>query len=182
MDSLPDVFGHVRDPGLRRMIGHWLGLRRGRLLPARRDVDPAALRWALADIFMVDHLPETDRYRFRLAGERIVEQMGDPMRGRHLDEIVPPGMLARVVGYYRQAIEGPALVHITGAINIARGRVGTGERILMTLADDGTRAGGLVGMTVYDWQNVHPAATMSTGAPLVGVTATPVAALASAPA
>src|SRR3546814_19869806 len=74
-----DTFECIGDPLLRRLGDYWLSLRAGRPMPSRRDIDPAAMPWALPYVYLVDCLtdagPGADggrwRYRYRVAGEAI---------------------------------------------------------------------------------------------------------------
>ncbi|MDR4308370.1 PAS domain-containing protein [Chelatococcus sambhunathii] len=67
------------------LFGYWNRLRGARAAPERSDVDPAAIRGTLADVFIL----EVDRlatFPFRLSGSRICALTGHEMRGeRFLD-------------------------------------------------------------------------------------------------
>src|ERR1700687_4288112 len=64
----------------------WQELAAGRLPPAREDVTPARLRSALASTFMIDVIDGGADFRFRFAGERIIQFMGRRYAGSLLSE------------------------------------------------------------------------------------------------
>jgi hypothetical protein len=53
------------------LIAYWFDKRGERLMPARGDIDPVEISWALGRIWLGDYLAEGDRFRYRLAGEKI---------------------------------------------------------------------------------------------------------------
>lgn len=83
---------HFRSDKLRRLYEYWLQKRCSRPMPARRDMDPMDLRFALGDIALVEVLRDPLRYRFRLDGTRQVERFGVDMTGKMLDELPDPTM------------------------------------------------------------------------------------------
>lgn len=57
---------------------YWDSLRAGRAAPSRAQIDPAALRHRLPDLFMLDW--NGPQLNFRLAGTRICERFGRELR------------------------------------------------------------------------------------------------------
>ncbi len=53
----------IQEPDLRRIADYWAGLRQGRIMPGRRQVDPVDIPWALSRFFLVDYERETETYR-----------------------------------------------------------------------------------------------------------------------
>jgi len=62
------------------LFGYWNRLRGERAAPERGDVDPAAIRGALGDTFILDADPASD-FPFRLSGSRICAITGHEMKG-----------------------------------------------------------------------------------------------------
>ncbi len=144
-------FEHVKDKALRQLAGYWLAQRGDRAMPARADIDPLDIPWALARIWLCDFLPEEQRFRFRLAGERIDSFWAMSLRGRHLDEIVPVANYDQASGPFLTAVRGPTIVHDYCEIRLANEMYATGERIILPLSDDGERVSGLLGASRRDW-------------------------------
>ena len=67
------------------LYAYWNRLRAGRTAPERSDLNPAAIRDLLGDIFLLE-LGGADRYRVRLAGTRICALLGRELTGRPLVE------------------------------------------------------------------------------------------------
>ena len=64
-------FEHVKHQDLRRLLDHWLELRDGAMVPLRSRLDPIAIRWTLAHIWLMQLDHAVDRFRYRLAGESV---------------------------------------------------------------------------------------------------------------
>jgi hypothetical protein len=78
-----------RDPRTTALYNYWDGLRRGREMPSRADIDPAAIPALLPYIIMYD-VPEAGRYTIRLVGEEVVNFVGGNATGRLAGAIMPP--------------------------------------------------------------------------------------------
>ncbi|GEQ97354.1 hypothetical protein JCM17844_09910 [Iodidimonas gelatinilytica] len=65
----------------------WDDKRGQRLMPARRDFDPANMRALLEDMVLFDVDGAESRLRVRLYGTRIVQMSGLDLTGKYLDQI-----------------------------------------------------------------------------------------------
>jgi hypothetical protein len=65
------------------IYGYWNELRRGRLAPARLEIEPARIGAILAETFMLQRT-ETSAFCYRLAGTRLCEIFGRELRGTNL--------------------------------------------------------------------------------------------------
>ncbi len=146
-----DSFEHVRNPALRHVVSYWFDICGGRPMPARRDINPIEIRSALAQIWLCDYLSESDRFRYRLAGDEINDFWGFNLSGKYLDEIVPAERLASVTKKYRMATELPAIVYDRGCLSLTEEIKRNGERIILPLSDDGRTVNALLGATHRDW-------------------------------
>jgi hypothetical protein len=75
----------IASPRLRRLYDYWDAKRAGRPMPARPDIDPLEIPWALGDIALIDVLPDGE-FRWRLDGTRLVEFFGSDLTGLRLAE------------------------------------------------------------------------------------------------
>jgi len=89
---------------------YWASLRCGAKLPARRDLDPGALKRHLPTLSLIDVLPAPRAFRARLAGTGLWDVYGREITGRTLPEIYAPAAadywraeLGRVVDERRPA-------------------------------------------------------------------------------
>jgi hypothetical protein len=75
----------------RDLIGHWLDMRRGALVPAEEDLDPRELLRSLDHIGIID-LASPPKLTIELAGSVMMRRFGRDIR--HLDwaDLVPPAL------------------------------------------------------------------------------------------
>jgi hypothetical protein len=145
-----DRFEHVTDETLRRLLAYWLELRNGRAMPARQDLDPARIAFALPMIWLYDYEPPTD-FRRRIAGEQIIDLWGKSPRGRLMRDIFKASYGGRAVKSLMVIVRTRQIMHSTADVITTRGVRLQGERIAMPLSSDGVRVDAILGATVYDW-------------------------------
>jgi hypothetical protein len=78
-----------RDPRIEALYEYWDGLRRGRAMPARADIDPVAIPALLPHIVMYD-VTANGLYTIRLVGEEVVNFVGRNATGSPAGAIMPP--------------------------------------------------------------------------------------------
>lgn len=71
---------------IRRLVTYWEGCRKGRVVPLRDDIDPAAIR-DLLPLIIIAEIEEPFRVRYRLVGTRVVEFNRLDFTGTYLDEM-----------------------------------------------------------------------------------------------
>ena len=96
---------HNRSRMVREMHAWWLAHCAPDGIPDRRDLDPAALKLLLPNLFIADIEPKPFRVRYRLVGTKAVRTIGFDITGRYLDELltVEPGV--PWIDYYRIAFD-----------------------------------------------------------------------------
>jgi hypothetical protein len=139
----------ITEPALLEVAAHWYAMRRGRLLPAWRDIDACALAPYLPIVWSWRYDFSRDTFVGRLAGEEINTMLGVSIRGKTIEQCFAPGAATVVQQRYQAVIDGPSLMFSYGKVFASAGRLGSGERIVLPLADDGSRSDGLLGATVY---------------------------------
>lgn len=72
-------------PSTQIVFDYWDKLRGSRLAPERSEIEPGAIRAALADAFVLEI--EAGRPLFRLAGTRVSALFGRELKGAALDEL-----------------------------------------------------------------------------------------------
>jgi len=75
--------------------------------------------------------------------------LGVSIRGKTIEECFAPDVVAVVRQRYQAVMDGPSLMFSYGKVFARTGSTGSGERIVLPLADDGVRSDGLLGATVY---------------------------------
>src|SRR3546814_14193961 len=79
-----DTFECIGDPLLRRLGDYWLSLRAGRPMPSRRDIDPAAMPWALPYVHLVACLTDVGPGADRSEERRVWTERGSTVHSRWL--------------------------------------------------------------------------------------------------
>ena len=101
----------IRDPGLARLYAYWDEKRGSRPFPARADIDPLDLGYALGQIILVDVFHEPLRFRIRLYGSNLAERMNFDMTGKDLEDHPCPDFKARVARDWRHTVESRQVSH-----------------------------------------------------------------------
>ncbi|MFV2052691.1 PAS domain-containing protein [Aliiroseovarius sp. YM-037] len=76
-------------PAIRQVEAYWDGLRRGRAVPLRSEIDPRGIESALEYAFVLERIAP-GLARFRLAGMHLVDVMGMEVRGMPITSFVVP--------------------------------------------------------------------------------------------
>ncbi len=139
----------IKEPALLEIAAHWHAARGGRQLPAWRDIDAYALGRHLAIVWSWRYDFTRDTFVGRLAGEEINAMLGVNIRGKTIEECFVPDVATVVRQRYQAVMDGPSFMFSYGKVFAGAGRAGQGERIVLPLADDGIRADGVLGATVY---------------------------------
>lgn len=83
-----DLRSQIRGEEQAAVLDYWCERRGGRRMPARADIDPAALGRLLPNIMLIETGEGTSaRYRYRLVGTRVVQASGEDRTGRYFDEV-----------------------------------------------------------------------------------------------
>jgi hypothetical protein len=143
------------------LLTHWGSLWQddNPIVPYRRAINPVAFTSALPHVFLIEADHETDRLRYRLAGEEINSRYQNGIVGKYLDDITPADALPQVNAYFRTCIERPSLVLLKGILFGERAQPGMGERLLLPLRDNKSNRLGLIGITIqkFSFPDIHTA-------------------------
>ena len=88
---------NLDEPMLRELYEYWCSKRAGRLIPQRRDIDPAEIPKLLPHLMITEMVEGGTRYRYRLAGTAVTEAFGRELTGLYVDEVM--------TGAYREFLE-----------------------------------------------------------------------------
>ncbi|MFV2034781.1 MAG: PAS domain-containing protein [Halocynthiibacter sp.] len=97
---------------LRQLEGYWDGLRAGRTVPRRSEVDPRGIEDALEYAFILERIAP-GLARFRLAGMHLVDLMGMEVRGMPLTAFFTPEFRRPVSDILEQVFDGPQTAEMT---------------------------------------------------------------------
>ena len=103
--ELDDVLARIRSPKIAQVLRYWQGLRGGRELPARTDIDPTEIKSTLPHIMITGVFHEPFRVFYRLVGTEIVHWAGLDFTNRFADELIFDDDGRDWTDYYRAVID-----------------------------------------------------------------------------
>jgi hypothetical protein len=150
-----DAFGAIADRRLRAVCRHWKDLVRDGVPPARQELDPSAFLPALRFLWICERQGSSGRLVVRLAGEDINELFGQRLRGRFLDEILPPPHHAELAATIDEVLAGPAALVTRGPLVATDPSAPPAETAILPLRE-GTEIRSVLGATVYEGRMAFP--------------------------
>jgi hypothetical protein len=129
---------HNRSRMVRALHAWWLAHRGPSGIPDRRDLDPAALRALLPNLFIADVEPQPFRIRYRLVGTKAVQVIGFDITGRYLDELLTVAPEVPWMDYYRIVYDSREPLLGSAVVSASAGGTFTYEFGLFPLAQGGT--------------------------------------------
>jgi len=147
-----------RHPKIHTLFGYWDSLRSGTGLPTRSDFDPTKIPNLLPNIWLIDVVPPTPRFRYRLVGTAIVEARGHDQTGAYLDQEVADFPRSQTCIDLQKVLAGtvswrrglPDKLHrLNDIVSL--------ERIFLPLASNGIDVDIVLALTLY--QSLHRGGT-----------------------
>ena len=132
MDEFRERIGH---PDLKQVYDYWNARRGGRRFPARADIDPLDLRFALGNVTLVDVLYAPVRFRIRLHGTMAIQRMGLDLTGWMADEIPDAEFRAAAIHAFHTIIE-TGRPNLSRAERVVEGKAYPLEILRLPLSDD----------------------------------------------
>lgn len=83
---------------------YWHRKRGDRLFPSRADLDPLEFQYAMGLVSLVDFIPGSRKYRYRLVSTALIARLGYDMTGKWVDEIPDEDARRYVKDFYDTAI------------------------------------------------------------------------------
>ena len=116
---------------------YWDQQRRGRTMPARRDISPSDVRHLLPYITLIDHVD--GEFRYRLVGTAVSQELGRDLTGSLVGSYVtPPEYAAAILGIYEELVAAATPIFTTGEYRAASQAIHTVSRLILPLSNDGT--------------------------------------------
>lgn len=118
------------------MRAYWTGLRKGRAIPARADIEPRGIHRALDYAFILERMAP-GAARFRLAGRHLIDLMGMEVRGMPLCAFLNARSRGRFSDVLESVFKAPQLAELTLHAKAEYGRPELqGRMLLMPLRSD----------------------------------------------
>lgn len=142
-----------------RLYNYWQKLRGERPAPERRDIEPAAIKDLLSDVFILEHQSGAE-FSYRLAGSSLCNVYCRELKGRSFREFWPEDDL-EALDTMITAIRTDAAAAIIGYEGKnARGQSVPFEMLLLPLRYGGHDYPRILGVSVptdtHYWMGVHP--------------------------
>jgi len=152
MDASDDFSRALTSNKLRAAYETWKDLRGRRLAPKRGEITPARLRGILPSTFMIDVIDGGKDFRFRFAGERIIQFMGRRYAGTLLSAVRGSTFFDNMARMFEGCTEGkapltrgPVQASLTGKEFLEI------EAMVLPLSEDGVEIHALFG-AFESWQ------------------------------
>lgn len=98
--------------GFGEVLTYWHGLRRGRPVPARADIDPTAIQRHLGHCAIIERGP-TGKIKFRVAGKAFGDILGMDPRGMPVRALFNMGSRDRLAALLAAVFTGPETLTMT---------------------------------------------------------------------
>ncbi len=132
-----------------RLVGAldaWNRVRAGRIAPTREEITPALLRSVLPSIWMIDVVDGGKDFRFRFAGDRVIQFMGQRYAGSLLSEQIDVPFFERMRAILSECVRGRNPVAVGPLRSNLPGREFLDmEVVVMPLSEDGKTVSCLFG-------------------------------------
>ncbi|WP_246175159.1 PAS domain-containing protein [Paracoccus limosus] len=116
--------------------GYWEGLRQGRAIPARADIEPRGIRRALDYAFILERIAP-GAARFRLAGRHLIDLMGMEVRGMPICSLLNTSSRGRLSDVLETVFRGPQIAEMRIESPASYGRPQlTGRMLFLPLRSD----------------------------------------------
>lgn len=143
--SIAPIRAQTNFPAVGRVEAYWEGLRNGRVMPARAEVDPRGIAGELEFAFILEKVAP-GLARIRLGGMHLNDLMSMEVRGMPITAMFLPESRREMQRILESVLESPAIVRLTLASDsgITRPKLDA-QMILMPLRDEDGRPTRILG-------------------------------------
>jgi hypothetical protein len=120
-----------------QLNAYWQRQRRGRVMPARADIEPLEIKALLPYLLIADVFDDPVRVRYRLAGTAICDAFGYNIAGRWLDDLEVNGGVPFWIAQYARMIGSRAPVFGRATGTLAGVELIRADWALFPLSNDG---------------------------------------------
>jgi hypothetical protein len=146
----PDDPKAIRDSRLLGLFRYWHGKCQGRVMPARRDIDPIEMRQWLGNLLLVDFPPDPMQYRIRLDGVNLVQFYTSSREGKGVEALTSEEERRIVLPQYMTVLERKQPAYYETQFVTSEGIVTSQRKLLLPLSEDGQRVNMVLGGIYFD--------------------------------
>ena len=137
---------------IKQVEAYWEGLRMGRLVPLRSEIDPRGIERALEFTFILERIAP-GLGRFRLSGMHLNDLLGMEVRGMPFTSFFTPAARNMVTDALEQVFDGPQVAELTLTAEKGIGRPAMDAKVvLLPLRSDLGEVTRVLGALVTDGQ------------------------------
>jgi len=140
----------IRDARLLGLFGYWRGKCQGRLMPARRDIDPIEMKQWLGNLMLVEFPPDPMQYRVRLDGVNIQQFYGNSREGKGVEAMTSEEERRIVLPQYILVVERKQPAYYESQFVTSEGIRTSQRKLLLPLSDDGERVNMVLAGIYFD--------------------------------
>lgn len=134
--SMSGYKSETRFPQIKQIEAYWEGLRMGRMVPQRSEVDPRGIERALEYTFVLERIAP-GLARFRLSGLHLNDLLGMEVRGMPFTSFFTPAARQTIMDTLEAVFDGPQTAELTLAGERSIGKpVLDAKLILLPLRSD----------------------------------------------
>jgi hypothetical protein len=141
------------------LYAYWNALRGARSAPDRRDIDPAQIRSALSNTFILER-DESDEFSFRLAGSHLCAAYGRELKGRSFSRLWQRRDRDAMDTLIRAVTEDNAVALVTFQATTSMHQQASFETILLPVRHNGSThiriLGAMAGLSEPYWLGAQP--------------------------
>lgn len=145
------TYNYRTDPILGGTLAYWMGKRRDRPMPSRRDIEPAEIPRLLANLQLIDVIDGGSRFRYRLIGTALVDAFGRDYTGKHLDKLFPDERGAFAQGLYQAVCNARHPMFLRNTYNTTRAVDIVANRLYLPLSEDGANVNVILGALTFEF-------------------------------
>jgi hypothetical protein len=141
---------------LLRLYEYWSVRRGARPMPARGDIDPIDLKALLPLLILIDVVPDSRRYVYRLVGTHEVEMRGSDPTGKTVDEAYYGESTDVTTGYLDHVVRTRQPLLYRGTYQPLRTRTQREDVLFLPLSQDGETVNMIMVLGHIDWMKEEP--------------------------
>ncbi len=135
--SVDQVLEKLHSPVTREALAYWQRIRGARLMPARRDLDPAQITGILPHVMLIQVLRDPIDFRYRLMGTYLDDRLAQRYTGRRAREFEDKGPGSALWERLCEVVESRSPVACTLPYTGPDTRLRSAEEVMLPLSEDG---------------------------------------------
>ena len=129
----------IRDARLLGLFDYWRGKLAGRVMPARRDIDPIEMKLWLGNLLLVEFPEDRMQYRIRVDGVNIAQFYGKSREGKGIEAMTSEEERRIVLPQYFLVLDHKQPAYYETQFVASEGVLIAQRKLLLPLSEDGER-------------------------------------------